>query len=219
MIRVLQHQQDVETATQALQAQGLPTHLTMEKNWDQWLLAQALTTCDRQAVILDLGCGDGCTLDFLAALGFQHLHGIDLQIKPALRDRPYQLHEGDLTATDFPDQSFDVAVSISVIEHGVDLNAFFQEAARLLRPNGLLFVTTDYWHHKVEVDLAIQPFGLTWSIFSAAEIQTAIAIAQSHKFKLASPTEIPICLETPVTWYNQHYTFIALELIKPTQEA
>jgi len=214
VIQVLQHQQEVETATQMLQNQGLPTHLTKQKNWDQWLLARSLADYDRQLRILDLGCGDGCTLDFLAALGFQNLYGIDLQIKPSLRDRPYHLQEGDLTATHFPDQSFDCTVSISVIEHGVDLNAFFREANRLLKPKGLLFATTDYWHNKISIDSNIQPFGLTWSIFSSSEIQAAVAIAQSHGFTLASHSEIPTCIETPVTWYEKHYTFIALEFQK-----
>ncbi|MDX2229997.1 MAG: class I SAM-dependent methyltransferase [Leptolyngbyaceae cyanobacterium bins.349] len=214
MIRVLQHQQEVETATQTLQNQGLPTHLTVEKNWDQWLLTRSLANCDRQLYLLDLGCGDGCTLDLLAALGFQNLHGIDLQMQTDKSDRPYQLHQGDLTVTPFPDQSFDCAVSISVIEHGVDLHAFFQEAHRLLRANGLLFVTTDYWPHKIHIDPSIKPFGLTWSIFSRAEIAAAIAIAQTYGFTLTAQTEIPACIETPVTWYKKHYTFIALEFQK-----
>ncbi|MDX2244027.1 MAG: class I SAM-dependent methyltransferase [Leptolyngbyaceae cyanobacterium bins.302] len=214
MIQVLQYQQDVEAATQALQSRGLPTHLTVQKNWDQWLLAQSLADDDRQSQILDLGCGDGCTLDFLAALGFQHLHGIDLEIKPSLRNRPYQLHEADMTATPFPDASFDCAVSISVIEHGVDLNAFFQEAYRLLRPNGLLFVTTDYWQQKIQIDPTIKPFGLSWSIFSDSEVAAAIALAQSHGFSLDSHTQIPDCVETTVDWYDRHYTFIAMEFRK-----
>lgn len=219
MIRVLQHQQEVEAATQTLRKEGLPTHITTQKNWDQWLLAQALTNHDRQSAMIDLGCGDCCTLNFLAALGFQNLHGVDLQIQSPVGDRPYQLYEADMTATPFPDQSFDGAVSISVIEHGVDLNAFFQEANRLLRSNGLLFVTTDYWQQKIQVDPAIQPFGLSWSIFSRPEIKDAIALAQSHGFVLTAQAGIPDCVETTVDWYEKQYTFIALEFRKQAETA
>jgi 2-polyprenyl-3-methyl-5-hydroxy-6-metoxy-1,4-benzoquinol methylase len=218
VIHVLQDWETVEAATQDLQNRGLPTHITIQKNWDQWLLYQLLHGWDRQAKILDLGCGDCCTLDFLAALGFKHLYGIDLTIKPQISDRvnpshkdlPYQLFAGDMTATSFPACSFDIAVSISVIEHGVDLNAFFREAQRLLKAGGILFVTTDYWQHKLSVDASIQPFGLSWSIFSKPEIQTAIALANQHGFVLEQNLNIPACVETPVSWYERDYTFIAI---------
>jgi SAM-dependent methyltransferase len=214
VIRVLQTSQEVETATQDLQRRGLPTHLTVQKNWDQWLLAQYLSTYDRECQIIDLGCGDYCTLDFLAALNFQHLHGIDLRLKSVSSDRPYQLYAGDLTATPFTDQLFDCAVSISVIEHGVDLSLFFKEVDRILKPDGLLFFTTDYWEPKIQVNPSIQPFGLSWSIFSATEIEAAIALAQNYHFVLESRAEIPACVEPTVHWNEKHYTFIAIALRK-----
>ncbi|MBW4441835.1 MAG: class I SAM-dependent methyltransferase [Plectolyngbya sp. WJT66-NPBG17] len=216
MIQVLQNWTEIETATQALQQSSLPTHITIQKNWDQWLLAQLLQApnVDRQSKILDLGCGDCCTLELLAALGFRALHGIDLTIKPTV-DGAYQLYQGDLTATSFSDSSFDVAVSISVIEHGVNLNAFFREAYRLLKPGGLLFVTTDYWQTKISIDQSIQPFGLAWTVFSQVEIESAIEIAKTHGFLLNHNNEVPACTETTVSWYEKHYTFIALALRKP----
>lgn len=210
MIKVLQNWQEVDDATQALQAQGLPRHITVQKNWDQFLLYQLLVDHDREARILDLGCGDCCTLDFLAALGFTHLHGIDLQIKESVSDRPYTLHEGDMTNTALANESYDLLVSISVIEHGVNLRAFFTEAARLLKPGGLLFITTDYWETKLSIDDAIKPFGLSWSIYSKDEIQEVVHTASKHQFTLKQDFQIPACDGETVSWYNQNYTFIAL---------
>jgi 2-polyprenyl-3-methyl-5-hydroxy-6-metoxy-1,4-benzoquinol methylase len=94
MIQVLQNWQEVETATQALQQSSLPSHLTIQKNWDQWLLAQLLqgSHVDRQSKILDLGCGDCCTLEFLSALGYHDLHGIDLTVKDPDKSSAYQLY-------------------------------------------------------------------------------------------------------------------------------
>lgn len=218
MIQVLQNWQEIETATRALQRSSLPSHLTIQKNWDQWLLAQLLqaSDIDRQSKILDLGCGDCCTLEFLATLSYDNLHGIDLTVKlDPDASSAYQLYQGDLTATPFPDRAFDVAVSISVIEHGVDLDAFFREAYRLLKPNGLLFVTTDYWQHKISIDSSIQPFGLSWSIFSQPEIEEAIELARTHGFTVDQNREIPACTETTVSWYEKDYTFIALTFKKP----
>jgi SAM-dependent methyltransferase len=214
MIKVLQNWEEVNQITHALKSQGLPTHLTIQKNWDQFLLQQILVNQDRQSWMLDLGCGDCCTLDFLAALGFTNLHGIDLEIKPELKQQssqlPYRLYEGNMTKTSLPAQFYDVAVSISVIEHGVDLEAFFQESSRLLKPGGLLFVTTDYWAEKLPIDSSIQPFGLTWQIFSQAEMEAAIALANQHSFALEQSGSIPACADSPVSWYDKHYTFIAL---------
>lgn len=216
MIQVLQNWQEVETATQALQQSSLPSHLTIQKNWDQWLLAQLLqeSNVDRQSKILDLGCGDCCTLEFLLALGYRDLHGIDLTVKDPDKSSVYRLYQGDLTATPFLNRSFDVAVSISVIEHGVDLDAFFREAYRLLKPNGLLFVTTDYWQNKILTDSSIQPFGLSWTIFSQAEIKQAIERARNHGFLVDHNREIPACTDTTVSWYQKNYTFIALAFRK-----
>lgn len=215
MIQILQSLQAVEVATQTLRSRGLPTHLTREKNWDQWLLAQCLANSDRQAAVIDLGCGDCCTLEFLAALGFQQLHGIDLTIQQAPGDRPYQLYQGDLTATPFPNQTFDYAVSISVIEHGLDLKRFFQETYRLLKPNGVLFVTTDYWQEKIQVEASIKPFGLAWHIFSSVEVQGIIDLAQQQGFQLLANQELSPCHERTVDWYGKQYTFIAIGFIKP----
>jgi SAM-dependent methyltransferase len=216
VIRVLQHHQEVELATQAIQAQNLPTHLTVQKNWDQWLLAQCLMAVDRRSPIIDLGCGDCCTLDFLATLGFQNLIGVDLGISAQVSDRPYQLYQADMGATPFPDCTFEAAVSISVIEHGANLNSFFQEAYRLLRSNGLLFITTDYWQPKIQVDPAIKPFNLPWKIFSHSEIEAMIDLAAAYGFRPTASQRIPECIETTVNWHNQQYTFIALVFRKST---
>jgi len=215
VIQVLQSLKEVAIATQNLRDRGLPTHLTTEKNWDQWLLSQYLSESDRQSSIIDLGCGDCCTLDFLVALGFEQLHGIDLAIQQSTVNRPYQLYQGDLTATPFADQTFDYAVSISVIEHGVDLARFFKETYRILKPDGFLFVTTDYWQQKIPVDASIQPFGLAWSIFSSGEVEEIIDLAQQHGFLLESDLKIPTCTERTVNWYERQYTFIAFGLRKP----
>lgn len=214
MIQVLQNWLEIGEATLSLQHRRLPTHLTVQKNWDQFLLEQQLLDTSEQAAILDLGCGDCCTLKFLAAAGFTNLSGIDLQLPPQSATLPYQLYQGNLMQTSFPENSFDRAVSISVIEHGVDLKAFFQEAYRILKPNGQLFVTTDYWEDKVEVDASIQPFGLTWQIYSKAQIQATIGLAEANGFELKANREIPSCADKTVTWYEKDYTFIALNFCK-----
>lgn len=227
MIKVLQDWQEVGEVAMALQREGLLTHHTVQKNWDHFLLREALSEISKDAKILDLGCGEGYTLKFLQSLGFRNLHGIDLSFGWKLHVTrlqkmkqggtlkvPFRLHKGDITKTVFPDNSFDVAASVSVIEHGVNVEAFFTEAFRILKPGGLLFLTTDYWEEKLATDDTIRAFGMPWRIFSRAEIAEKIEFAQSIGFKLCGETNIPACAEKTVCWQGKDYTFVALTFRK-----
>lgn len=222
MIKVLQDWQEVGEVALALQREGLLTHHTVQKNWDHFLLREALSETSKDAKILDLGCGEGYTLKFLQSLGFRNLHGIDLSfglklyLKRLQKMRqsgtfkvPFHLHKGDITKTVFPDNSFEVAASVSVIEHGVNVEAFFTETFRILKPGGLLFLTTDYWEEKLTTDDTIRAFGMPWQIFSRAEIAEKIEFAQSIGFNLQE-TSIPACAEKTVCWQGKDYTFVAL---------
>lgn len=210
MIKVLQSSLEIRLATEKIQHQGLPLHRDVHKNWDHVLLMDVVQSIDRYSSIIDLGCGECCTLDFLAALGFKNLHGIDLQVKPDSEDAVYSLSQGDITKTSLLSNSYNVAVSISVIEHGVELPAFFAEVSRLLKTGGLLLLTTDYWEQSLSVDSSIKPFGLKWKIFGYSEIKQLIALALANNLVLEKDQSIPACLEQPVAWYEYNYTFIAL---------
>lgn len=48
-------------------------------------------------------------------------------------------------AAETPHNQFDILTCISVIEHVKDTRAFFRACHTLLKPGGLLFLTTDYW--------------------------------------------------------------------------
>jgi SAM-dependent methyltransferase len=209
VIKVLQNWQEVQSATLEIQRKGLPLHLDIHKNWDHLLLHNLIERKGKHSSIVDLGCGECCTLNFFDALGFKNISGIDLNIERN-GDTTYSLYQGDLTKTSFISGSVDVAVSISVIEHSVDLPAFFAEAARLLKVEGLLFITTDYWEKPLEIDSYIKPFGLEWQVFSQADIEQLIAVAKEYNLVLEQDKDIPACLDKPIAWYNYKYTFIAL---------
>jgi 2-polyprenyl-3-methyl-5-hydroxy-6-metoxy-1,4-benzoquinol methylase len=49
---------------------------------------------------------------------------------------------GDFMSLDFSEQSFDVVVSLEVLSHVADQQAFMHRIARLLRPGGLLMMAT-----------------------------------------------------------------------------
>jgi|SRR6478672_6274159 len=220
MIQLLKNWQEIGDATLFIQRQGLPSHTGICKNWDHFWLYQLLKNQDKQAKVIDLGCGDGSTLKLISSLGFSDVHGIDFQISWSLRlyqmksflkrkCLPFVLHKGDITYTKFPDQTYDFAISISVIEHGVDINKFLKESYRILKNNGTLFITTDYWEEKIETAQSTQAFGLSWKVFSQHEINTMITLAKEVGF-VVDEQEIPACEDKNILWNNAEYTFIGI---------
>ena len=61
---------------------------------------------------------------------------------------------------------------LSVVEHGVDLEAYFREMSRVLRPGGLLLSSTDYWETKIET-VGKEAYGGPVHIFCREEIESA----------------------------------------------
>src|SRR3989442_9413931 len=153
MVKILRDWMEIGEANRAMSRARLPGHVTSEKTWDLYRLYDLVRTTPRESHVIDLGCAGLCALKMLRAMGFSRLVGIDLSI--SWRDRvsqvwsmwthrtlapPFRLRSADITSTGCRDGEFDMAVSISTIEHGVDLALFLRETARILRPGGLLFV-------------------------------------------------------------------------------
>ena len=227
MIRVLQDWQEVGDSIFALQGQKLPLHSSPQKNWDHWLLLQALAGVDSGAKVVDLGCGRGDTLKLLCAAGFSNLMGIDFTLSWQLRMRqlvamnrgrtlkpPYRLLRGDIVKTGIDSATCDAVVCVSTIEHGVDLEAFTREVSRLLRPGGILFVTTDYWEEKVATNRSAGAFGLPWQVFSRDQIKNLLATAACVGLRSSDGSDIPSCSKRTVLWQGEAYTFLALVLQK-----
>lgn len=230
MIRVLKDWAEIGAAVTSLQERGLPMHETPQKNWDHALLCEVLGELDPKASIVDLGCGEGYTLALLHQLGFVNLNGVDFRLPWRARARllltmcrekrlspPWRLHAGDIVGTPLRDGSFDAAISVSTIEHGVDASAFLEEAYRLLKEAGLLFVTTDYWEEKLTPATTGQPFGLPWRVLCREDIVDFVARALALGFRPLQGQEVPPCQERPVYWNGARYTFVAMAFRKETK--
>ncbi|MCZ6794819.1 MAG: class I SAM-dependent methyltransferase [Planctomycetota bacterium] len=232
MITVLKNCSEVDDALSALRADELPLHVTPQKNWDHLLIKdlvqELVDEWGKDLRILDMGSGDGYTLEFLHRLGFANLQGIDLHVpwrrrlKRLLRfwpGRPFAgtdvVRRGDMCRTGLPPASVDLITSVSVIEHSVPTQPFLAECARLLKPGGLLFVTTDYWD-DIEMNPAkdVQLFSLDWTIQNREMITDLIHCARESGLELLKETEIPPVEERTVTYYGYDYTFIALEFTR-----
>jgi 2-polyprenyl-3-methyl-5-hydroxy-6-metoxy-1,4-benzoquinol methylase len=105
------------------------------------------------ARVLDFGCGTGHFLEALAKRqGRLELHGVDFSAD-SIAETSHRLasRKGFVEAraiqqlpSPWAAGSFDLITSLEVVEHLDDakLDGFLEEAARLLRPGGRLFVTT-----------------------------------------------------------------------------
>ena len=89
--------------------------------------------------ILDAGCGTGGLLANLRADAWKVGIEISAEGVQLARSRGIVLVHGSVSALPFADSSFDAVVSIDVLCHsGVEEHLAVEEAARVLRPGGML---------------------------------------------------------------------------------
>ncbi len=91
--------------------------------------------------VLDLGAGEGALSEKLFTLGFQ-VTACDLFPEHFKVDQ-VECHRVDLLEPfGFPDNHFDLVVSVEVSEHILDHENFFSEVNRILKPGGRLYLST-----------------------------------------------------------------------------
>lgn len=110
--------------------------------------AQMAEACD----VLDAGCGTGYGTGILAAAGAKHAVGVDISpdaIESARSSAPHASVEfvlGDLHELPFADDAFDLVVCFEAIEHVDDQARAIRELKRVLRPDGLLVLSSPNRH-------------------------------------------------------------------------
>lgn len=112
--------------------------------WRAHMANKLIPEAMRHGRILDVGCGSFPY--FLAHTAFREKFAID-QIKPSAGTSEIHWHALDLNRDPhlpFDDQFFDVVTMLAVVEHlnPTILIDLFQEAYRILRPGGLIIITT-----------------------------------------------------------------------------
>jgi 2-polyprenyl-3-methyl-5-hydroxy-6-metoxy-1,4-benzoquinol methylase len=142
--------------------------------------------------LLDIGCGNGAVSASLAERGAQVV-GIDLsetgialarQEHPELKWAAMSVYD-DLRSS--LGREFDLVVSLEVIEHLFDPRLFLQRAFEVLKPGGLLVLSTPYHGYLKNVVLALSGrldahFTVLWDgghvkFFSWATLRTLLAEA------------------------------------------
>ena len=213
---VLGTRADWERACRQLRELRLPLHRDKPKNWDALAaLSLVLENVEPTGAVLDAGCARYSTLlPSLRLYGFTDLFGNNLEWSRESRHGPVRLVPGDMTATSFPDARFDAITCLSVIEHGVPVKGFLVEAARLLKPGGVLFISTDYDQNPPDTT-GKTAYGQPVHIFSPDEIRAIVSEADAVGFRLIGELKLDHA-ERPVTWprVGIDYTFLSVGLRK-----
>ena len=130
-------------------------------------------------------------------------------------DKSYQLSIRNIEDTKYRDQMFDYVTSLSVIEHGVNIEKYFREMSRIIKGNGYLLTSTDYWPHKLVNTKNILSKSTPDNIFSRDEIENLVEIAEKSGLKLIEPIDFEY-KEKVVRWdsIGLDFTFIFFAMRK-----
>jgi ubiquinone/menaquinone biosynthesis C-methylase UbiE len=92
--------------------------------------------------VLDIGCGRPCEAlpdqAFLRFLGRPGSIGLDLK----KMEGPYEFRQGSVTALPFGDGELDNVTAMEVLEHITEVREALREIRRVLKPGGVLVMTT-----------------------------------------------------------------------------
>jgi SAM-dependent methyltransferase len=148
-----------------------PTRRWLHCTRRDWIIAaiqRYLPAGEKKA--LEIGPGSGVYLPVLASL-FDRVTAMD--IEDAYLDHAQRLADSypnltfltdDITHSKLADGSFDLILCSEVIEHVPDPNAALQEMHRLLKPKGVLILSTPQRHSTLELvaKVAFMPGVVHW---------------------------------------------------------
>ena len=220
--RPLQDKIECDAATAVVECAGLPSHHDAQKNWDTFkCIAYIAAMGDLEGPILDAGTGVRVVAPrWLHQLGYRNLYGCDLKptvVKPAYAALGIKCSAQELTGTNYEDAFFQAVTCISVIEHGVPLGPFAREMSRILRPGGLLLISTDYWAEYIDCS-GIYPYGVDapeMKILTPPDIESFVADAAAAGLDLCEPLQLQT-KDKAIHWdrTDRDYTFMFLAFRK-----
>ncbi len=191
-----------------------------------------------RARILDAGCGSGRNMVELADLGT--VTGIELSetsVELARERDAGEVVAGSVLEMPFPDDSFDLAVSLDVIEHLEDDLGALRELRRTVAPGGALLVTVPAYqwlwsghdeinhHHRRYTRRSLQRVAeqagwnqVRTTYFNSLLLPVAILLRVLDRVNRAKTTESSLDLwipPEPVNWLLERPLALEAALIAP----
>lgn len=121
-------------------------------DWQRWLLrrhwrlrCRAVRRCRDGGTLLDVGCSTGGFLNELRQASGWQVAGVEVNAQAVAYARQVlglTVHHGDLITLDLSPQTYNVVTMWDVIEHVPDPLDTLQVIARLLKPGGVLLLST-----------------------------------------------------------------------------
>jgi len=104
---------------------------------------------NKDAKILDCGCGSGKFMEALSDYGYRSLCGLDIDNYLTTKINIKEFKAVDISFDKIPwqDEFFDVVTAIQVIEHLENPHNFIRETYRILQPGGLFIFSMPNIQH------------------------------------------------------------------------
>ncbi len=201
-------------------ATGSAALLRRLKDWQASRLATTLTPflpVDRDAPILDLGCGSGHLLFALLARGYRRLTGMDQNpgLLSAFAGSPIRYRSRDLEANGSLEGPYGAIVMVNVIEHFLHPDEILSLCRESLLPGGTIIVITPSTE-----GLSHQIFGPYWSGLHAPRHTQVFSPGNFRQLaaRLGLTEVRTIALVDPGSWAISFQNFIR-SLGRPSQSA
>ena len=130
--------------------------------WNEENLKRILKFCRNkiQGRVLDVGCGDGFfTAQILQRFNLKNVYGLDISSKAVdlarLKHPEIKFRQSALNHIPEETSSVDSVTMIEVIEHLVDIEGTLKELFRVMKPGGILLITTTDFNWLKQVIIAM----------------------------------------------------------------
>jgi ubiquinone/menaquinone biosynthesis C-methylase UbiE len=128
--------------------------------------------------LLEVGCAVGAELQLIAQRApHLTLTGVDLSAVHLRAGRAWlaeceriRLLQGDARALPFPDESFDVGMTIWLLEHLADAGAVVRELLRVVKPSGRV-ILTEVDNHSFGFDPPQPAISAWWDAFNRCQAE------------------------------------------------
>lgn len=129
-----------------ISGQGYDEYMEIGDNWVKTFTKRLKQIAPYKSAgrALDIGCGPGYFLTAAQKLGFD-VHGLDPSdyiVEMGQKTWGDRMRLGLIESADYPSESFDLVVAFDTFEHIYDPKKFLSAIHRVLKPGGVLAITT-----------------------------------------------------------------------------